>query len=48
MPRMLRCSTIQASNVVPTTELLSRQKQAMVEKHVGLIREASKQGAQIG
>jgi N-carbamoylputrescine amidase len=44
---MVRCSIIQASNAVPATEPLPRQKQAMVEKHVGLIRQAAKQGAQI-
>ena len=47
MPRMVRCSIIQASNAVPATEPLPKQKQAMVEKHVGLIRQAAKQGAQI-
>jgi hypothetical protein len=44
MPRMVRCSIIQASNAVPATEPLPRQKQAMVEKYVGLIREGAKQG----
>ena len=47
MPRMVRCSIIQASNAVPATEPLAAQKKAMVEKHVGLIRQAAKQGAQI-
>ena len=47
MPRMVRCSIIQASNAVPATEPLAKQKQAMVEKHVGLIRQAARQGAQI-
>ncbi len=47
MPRIVRCSIIQASNAVPATEPLPRQKQAMVEKHVGLIRQAAKAGAQI-
>ncbi len=47
MPRIVRCSIIQASNAVPATEPLPAQKKAMVEKHVGLIREAAKQGAQI-
>jgi N-carbamoylputrescine amidase len=32
---------------VPATEPLPKQKQAMVEKHAGLIRQAAKQGAQI-
>jgi N-carbamoylputrescine amidase len=47
MPRIVRCSIIQASNAVPATEPLPAQKKAMVEKHVGLIRQAAKQGAQI-
>ena len=47
MPRVVRCSIIQASNALPATEPLPEQKKAMVEKHVGLIRQAAKQGAQI-
>ena len=47
MARVVRCSIIQASNAVPATEPLAKQKKAMVEKHVGLIRQAAKQGAQI-
>src|SRR6202451_1764058 len=47
MPRIVRCSIIQASNAVPATEALPAQKKAMVEKHVGLIRQAAKEGAQI-
>ena len=47
MPRIVRCSIIQASNAVPATEPLPAQKKAMVEKHVGLIRQAARQGAQI-
>jgi N-carbamoylputrescine amidase len=47
MPRIVRCSIIQASNAVPATEPLPTQKKAMVEKHVGLIRQAAKEGAQI-
>jgi hypothetical protein len=45
--RMVRCSILQASHAVPATEPLPRQKHAMVEKHVGLIREAPKQDVQI-
>ena len=44
MPRMVRCSIIQASNAVPATEPLPVQKKAMVEKHVGLIRQAAAAG----
>ncbi|MGB6692919.1 MAG: nitrilase-related carbon-nitrogen hydrolase, partial [Terracidiphilus sp.] len=47
MPRIVRCSIIQASNAVPATEPLDKQKKAMVEKHVGLIRKAAADGAQI-
>jgi hypothetical protein len=41
MPRIVRCSIIQASNAVPATEPLAVQKQAMIEKHLGLIRKAA-------
>ena len=47
MPRIVRCSIIQASNAVPATEPLAVQKQAMVDKHLGLIRKAAADGAQI-
>ncbi|MGH9344198.1 MAG: nitrilase-related carbon-nitrogen hydrolase, partial [Terriglobia bacterium] len=47
MPRIVRCSIIQASNALPATEPLAAQKKAMIEKHLGLIRQAAKDGAQI-
>jgi len=47
MPRIIRCSIIQASNAVLATEPLAVQKQAMIEKHLGLIRKAAADGAQI-
>ena len=47
MPRVVRCSIIQTSNAIPATEPLALQKQAAIEKHVGLIRQASAEGAQI-
>ena len=47
MPRIVRCSIIQASNAVPATEPLAVQKQAMIDKHLGLIRQAAQAGAQI-
>src|SRR5580692_2410133 len=47
MPRIVRCSIIQASNAVPATEPLAAQKRAMIEKHLGLIRNAAAEGAQI-
>ena len=47
MPRVVRCSIIQASNALPATEPLAAQKRAMIEKHLGLIRQAAAAGAQI-
>jgi N-carbamoylputrescine amidase len=47
MPRVVRCSIIQASNAVDATEPLATQKSAMIEKHLGLIRKAASDGAQI-
>src|SRR5579863_10461673 len=47
MPRIVRCAIIQASNAVPATEPLATQKQAMIEKHMALIRQAASDGAQI-
>ena len=47
MPRTVRCSLIQASNAVPATETLAVQKKAMIDKHLGLIRKAAADGAQI-
>ena len=47
MPRVVRCSIIQASNAVPATEPLAVQKKAMIEKHLGLIRKAASDGAEI-
>ena len=34
MPRIVRCSLIQASNAVPATEPLAVQKKAMIDKHL--------------
>src|ERR1700749_2378641 len=47
MPRIVRCSIIQASNAVAATEPLATQKKAMIEKHLALIRKAAADGAQI-
>jgi N-carbamoylputrescine amidase len=44
---MVRCSIIQASSAVPATEPMAKQEHAMLEKHVGPIRQAAKGGAQI-
>ena len=47
MPRVVRCSIIQASNAIPATEPLAAQKKAMIDKHLELIRKAASGGAQI-
>jgi beta-ureidopropionase len=52
MARVVRCSLIQATNVVPpgldgTGASLAEIKRAMIDKHVGMIRTAAKDGAQI-
>jgi len=47
MARIVRCSLIQAKNVEPADSPLPRIKQAMIDKHVAMIRTAAKDGAQI-
>ena len=47
MPRMVRCSLIQASNAAPPEASLEATKQAMIEKHLGLIRLAADARAQV-
>jgi beta-ureidopropionase len=47
MPRMVRCSLIQASNAAPPEASLEATKQAMIEKHRGLIRLAADARAQV-
>jgi N-carbamoylputrescine amidase len=47
MPRITRAALIQASNPVSDTTDLARIKEAMVEKHLGLIKQAADKGAQI-
>ena len=47
MARIVRCSLIQTSNVEPAESPLEKIKQAMIDKHVGMIRAAAKDGAQI-
>jgi len=47
MSRVVRCSIIQASNTVPATERPAVRKEAMMEKHVSLMRQAAAAGAQI-
>ncbi len=47
MPRIVRCSLIQASNAAPPEASLEATKQAMLEKHFVLIRQAAEAAAQI-
>ncbi len=47
MPRIVRCSLIQASNVASPESPLDQVKQAMLDKHVEYIRRAAQDGAQI-
>ena len=47
MSRIVRCSLIQASNVVAQDRPLAEIKQAMIDKHVAMIRQAAADGAQI-
>ena len=47
MSRIVRCSLIQASNAASPDASLEATKQAMIDKHVGYIRQAADAGAQI-
>jgi beta-ureidopropionase len=47
MARIVRCSLIQATNVEAADSSLDAIKQAMIEKHVAMIRQAAAAGAQI-
>ncbi len=47
MPRVVRCSLIQAANAASPDLPLQQVKQAMLDKHVGYIEQAAKAGAQI-
>jgi N-carbamoylputrescine amidase len=47
MPRIVRGGLIQATLCEPTTSPLAKIKEAMIEKHVGLIRQAADRGAQV-
>lgn len=47
MSRIVRCSLIQAANIVAPEHPLVEIKQAMIEKHVTMIRRAAAAGAQI-
>jgi N-carbamoylputrescine amidase len=47
MPRIVRCSLIQAANAAPADLPLAQIKKAMMDKHVDYIAQAAKGGAQI-
>ncbi|HUQ90631.1 MAG TPA: nitrilase-related carbon-nitrogen hydrolase [Bryobacteraceae bacterium] len=47
MPRIVRCSLIQASNAASPDLPLEQVKQAMIDKHVHLMEQAAKDGAQV-
>jgi beta-ureidopropionase len=47
MSRIVRCSLIQATNVEPADSPLPKIKQAMIDKHVEMIRQAAKDGSQL-
>jgi beta-ureidopropionase len=47
MSRIVRCSLIQAANAAPPDASLEDTKQAMIDKHLGFIRQAAWAGAQI-
>jgi len=47
MPRIVRCGLIQARNVLGPDRSLAEIKEAMIQKHVGLIEQAAKQGTQV-
>jgi beta-ureidopropionase len=47
MPRIVRCSLIQATNSESPESPLEKIKQVMIEKHVALIRQAAAAGGQV-
>ena len=47
MPRLVRCSLIQAKNEAPVSLPLDQVKKAMIDKHLGYIAQAASDGAQI-
>lgn len=47
MPRLVRCSLIQATNVAPPDRPLAEVKRAMMDKHLGYIQQAAAAGSQI-
>lgn len=47
MARIVKCGLIQAKNAAPTDAPIAEIKRINIEKHLGLIEEAAKQGVQI-
>jgi beta-ureidopropionase len=47
MPRTVKCALIQASHAGPTDAPIEEIKRANIEKHLGMIEDAGKQGVQI-
>ncbi len=47
MPRLIRCSLIQAANSASPSLPLEQVKQSMIDKHLELIRQAAEAGSQI-
>jgi len=47
MPRLVRCSLIQARSPASPDLSLEQLKRAMIDKHLGYIRQAAEAGAQI-
>ena len=47
MPRLVRCSLIQAANAAPPNLPLEDVKKAMIDKHLDLLKQAADAGAQI-
>jgi beta-ureidopropionase len=47
MPRVVRCSLIQAANVVGPEAPLAEIKERMIEKHLGYIRQAAEAGSRL-
>jgi beta-ureidopropionase len=47
MPRTVKCGLIQAANAAPTDAPIEEIKRANIEKHLGMIEDAARQGVQI-
>ncbi len=47
MPRTVKCGLIQAANAAPTDAPIEEIKRANIDKHLGMIEDAARQGVQI-